>query len=99
MIDEGSGLGFVDDAEIPEHEIGDQDLLVERPARVGEFDVAETVDGAFDVNGQPVEAHKSALDEPARGRRVHKLLLGLRVCRCRPAWSRSRMLGRAASRS
>lgn len=46
-----SGLSLVDDAEVPEHEVGDEDLFVERPTRVGELDVTEPVDGSFDVDG------------------------------------------------
>lgn len=41
---------LVDDREIPEHQVGDEDLLIERPARVGELDVAETVDGPLNVD-------------------------------------------------
>jgi hypothetical protein len=43
----------IDDAEIPEHQVGDQYLLVKRPSRVRELDVTETVDGTLHVNGVP----------------------------------------------
>jgi hypothetical protein len=38
-------------AEVPEHEVGNEHLLVERSAGIGELDVREAVDGALDVDG------------------------------------------------
>jgi len=41
---------LVDDRQVPEHEVRDEDLLVKRPARVGQLDVAQAVDGPLDVD-------------------------------------------------
>lgn len=46
-------VGLVDDAEVPEHEVRDEDLLEQRSTRVGELDVTEPVDGSLDVDGVP----------------------------------------------
>jgi hypothetical protein len=58
-----SVLRSVDDGEVPEHEIRDEDLFVERSTRVGELDVGESVNRALDV-----DRVASKVGEGARGR-------------------------------
>lgn len=54
-IDRSGFLLFRDisanDSQVPEHEIGDQDLFKQRPTSIGELNVTETIDGSFDVDG------------------------------------------------
>ncbi|PIL25218.1 hypothetical protein GSI_13107 [Ganoderma sinense ZZ0214-1] len=42
---------LVDNAEVPEHQVADENLLVQRSSRIRELDVTEAVYGALDVDG------------------------------------------------
>ena len=46
-------LRLIDNAQIPEHEITDQHLLVQRPARICKLDMTEPVDRTLDADRVP----------------------------------------------
>jgi hypothetical protein len=43
-------LRLVDDAEVPEHQVADEDLLIERTTRIRELDMRQAVDCALDMD-------------------------------------------------